>query len=180
MVYGNLLVGEHETMAKSLDWRTVLAPELVREIEEEMGRKFAEGWYAHERALQEGMRAIMPPPEVRDHRPTDMSGKARGHAGPRAPRGYWDDLILQALKGVQPDRLGYTDLMARVQGKTQEYKLARSSFNVSLERLEGEGKIAKDGNSWFWRATPTPASSPGPEPDTGNGQLSALGLGNAG
>ena len=41
-------------MAKSLDWRTVLAPEVVRQIEEEMGRKFAEGWYAYERACRRG------------------------------------------------------------------------------------------------------------------------------
>ena len=167
-------------MAKSLDWRTVLAPEVVRQIEEEMGRKFAEGWYAYERALQEGMRAMTPPPEVRDHRPTDPSGSPRGHAGPRAPRGYWDDLIVQVLKSVEPDRLGYTDLMARVQGKSQEYKLARSSFNVSLERLEGDGKIAKEGNSWFWRATPVRASSSGSGSDTGNEQLSAPALGDAG
>jgi hypothetical protein len=160
-------------MAKSLDWRTVLAQEIVRQIEEEMDRKFAEGWYAYERALQEGMRAITPPPEVRGHRPADQGGGPRGHAGPRAPRGYWDDLIVQTLKSVEPDRVGYTDLMARVQGKTQEYKLARSSFNVSLERLEGEGKIAKDGNSWFWRATAVRASSSGPGSDTGSERLSA-------
>jgi hypothetical protein len=167
-------------MAKTLDWRTVLAPEVVRQIEEEMGRKFAEGWYAYERTLQEGMRAITPPPGVRDHRPADPSGSVRGHAAPRAPRGYWDDLIVQILKSVEPDRLGYTDLMARVQGKSQEYKLARSSFNVSLERLEGEGKIAKDGNSWCWRATPARASSSGAGSDTGNEQLLAPALGNTG
>jgi hypothetical protein len=167
------------TMAKSLDWRTVLAPEVVGQIEEEMDRKFAEGWYAYERALEEGMRAITPPPEVRSRRPADQGGSPRGHAGPRAPRGYWDDLIVQVLKSVEPDRLGYTDLMARVQGKTQEYKLARSSFNVSLERLEGERKIAKNGNSWFWRATPTPASSRGPESDTGSERLSAPAWGSA-
>jgi hypothetical protein len=171
---------EHETMAKSLDWRTVLAPEVVRQIEEEMDRKFAEGWYAYERTLQEGMRAIAPPPEVRDHRPNESSGSPRGHAGPRAPRGYWDDLIVQVLKSVEPDRLGYTDLMARVQGKTQEYKLARSSFNVSLERLEGEGKIGKDGNWWFWRAPRVTASSSGPGSDTGHERLSAPALGHAG
>ena len=155
-------------MAKSLDWRGVLAPEFIRQIEDEMDRKFAEGWYAYERALQEGMHAIAPPPKVRDHRPTDPSGSVRGHAGPRAPRGYWDDLIVQVLKSIEPDRLGYADLMARVQGKTQEYKLARSSFNVSLERLQAEGKIAKDGNSWFWRAMPTRAPSSGAGSDTGN------------
>jgi hypothetical protein len=160
-------------MAKSLDWRTVLAPEVVGQIEEEMARKFAEGWYAYERALQEGMRALTPPPEVRDHRSNDASGSPRGHAGSRARRGYWDDLIVQVLKSVEPDRLGYSDLMARVQGKAQDYKLARSSFNVSLERLEGEGKIAKDGNSWFWRATPVRASSSGPGSDTGNERRSA-------
>ena len=33
-------------MAKSLDWRNVLAPDVVRQIEDEMSRKFAEGWYA--------------------------------------------------------------------------------------------------------------------------------------
>ena len=167
-------------MAKSLDWRTVLAPEVVRQIEEEMDRKFAEGWYAYERALQDGMRAIAPPPEVRDHRPNDPTGSTRGHAGPRAPRGYWDDLIVQVLKSVEPDRGGYTDVMARVQGKTHEYKLPRSSFNVSLERLEGEGRIAKDGHSWFWRATPVRASSPGAGSDTGNERLSAPAWGSAG
>jgi hypothetical protein len=161
------------TMAKSLDWRTVLAPEVVGQIEQEMDRKFAEGWYAYERALQEGMRAITPPPEVRGPRSVDQGGSSRGHAGPRAPRGYWDSLIVQVLKSVEPDRLGYTDLMARVQGKTQEYKLARSSFNVSLERLDGEGKIAKDGNSWSWRARPFRASSSDAGSDTGDERLSA-------
>ena len=165
-------------MAKSLDWRTVLAPDVVRQIEDEMSRKFAEGWYAYERALQEGMRGIAPPPEVRDHRPADQSGDARSHSQPRAPRGYWDDLIVQVLKAQEPDRLGYTDLMARVQGNTQEHNLARSSFNVSLERLEREGKIGKDGNSWFWRepasrATPSDAGS-----DSGGKQLSAFPLEN--
>ena len=47
-------------MAKSLDWRTVLAPDVVQQIEDEMSRKFAEGWYAYERALQESMREIAP------------------------------------------------------------------------------------------------------------------------
>jgi hypothetical protein len=160
-------------MAKSLDWRTVLAPDVVQQIEDEMSRKFAEGWYAYERALQERMREITPPPEVRDHKAAEQNRGTRSHAGPRAPRGYWDDLIVQVLRSVEPDRLGYTDLMSRVQGKAQEHNLARSSFNVSLERLEREGSIGKDGHSWFWRAPPVQAPSAGAEPDTGDEQLSA-------
>jgi hypothetical protein len=155
-------------MAKSLDWRNVLAPDVVRQIDDEMSRKFAEGWYAYERALQEGMRAITPPPEIRDHRPADQGGSTRRNAGPRAPRGYWDDLIAQVLRSLEPDRLGYADLMARVQGETQEYTLARSSFNVSLERLEREGKIGRDGHRWFWRAPPVRGSSSAVGSDTGN------------
>ena len=161
-------------MAKSLDWRTVLAPEVVQQIEDEMSRKFAEGWYAYERALQEGMREIAPPPEVRDHKAADQNRGTRSHAGPRAPRGYWDDLIVQVLKGVEPGRLGYTDLMTRVQGKTEEHNLARSSFNVSLERLERDGRIGKDGHSWFWRAPATRVSRSADEPATGGKELSAL------
>ena len=160
-------------MAKSLDWRTVLAPEVVQQIEDEMSRKFAEGWYAYERALQEGMREIAPPPEVRDHKAADQNRGTRSHAGPRAPRGYWDDLIVQVLKSVEPGRLGYTDLMTRVQGKTQEHNLARSSFNVSLERLERERKIGKDGNSWFWRKPASGAMPSDTGADTGGNQLSA-------
>jgi hypothetical protein len=159
-------------MAKSLDWRTVLAPEVVQQIEDEMSRKFAEGWFAYERALQESMGEIAPPPEVRDHKAADQSRGTRSHAGPRAPRGYWDDLIVQVLKSVEPDRLGYTDLMTRVQGKTEEHNLARSSFNVSLERLEHDGKIGKDGHRWFWRS-PAQASSSSAGPDTMDEQLSA-------
>jgi hypothetical protein len=166
-------------MAKSLDWRNVLAPDVIRQIEDEMSRKFAEGWYAYERALQEGMREIAPPPEVRDHRPADQGGSTRGHAGPRAPRGYWDDLIVEVLKSVEPDRLGYTDLMARVQGKAHEHNLARSSFNVSLERLEREGKVAKDGNSWFWRAPRSRASPSGAADDTRDQQLSTFAFGDS-
>jgi hypothetical protein len=161
-------------MAKSLDWRTVLAPDVVRQIEDEMSRKFAEGWYAYERALQEGMREIAPPPEVRDRRPADQGGSARRQAGPRAPRGYWDDLIVESLKSVEPDRLAYTDLMTRVQGRAREHHLARSSFNVSLERLEREGRIGKDGHSWFWRAPASRASQSEGKPASGDGKLSAL------
>ena len=166
-------------MAKSLDWRTVLAPDVVRQIEDEMSRKFAEGWYAYERALQEGMREIAPPPEVRERRTADQSRSTRSHAGPRAPRGYWDDLTVQILKDVEPERLAYTDLMTRVQGRAQDHHLARSSFNVSLERLEREGRIGKDGHSWFWRAPATRVSPSEDEPDTGGKELSALPLGDA-
>lgn len=166
-------------MAKSLDWRTVLAPDVVRQIEDEMSRKFAEGWYAHERALQERMREVAPPPEIRDHRPADQGRSTRGRGGPRAPRGYWDDLIVQVLKSVEPDRLGYTNLMARVQGQAQEHNLARSSFNVSLERLEREGRIGKHGHSWFWRAPPAGASSSGAGSDAGDAQVSAPDMGDA-
>ena len=165
-------------MAKLLDWRTVLAPDVVRQIEDEMSRKFAEGWYAYERALQESMRDIAPPPEVRDRRPADQSGEARSRSQPRAPRGYWDELIVQTLKAHEPDRLGYTDLMARVQGKAQEHNLARSSFNVSLERLEREGKIGKDGSSWFWRGPVSGAMPSDAESDSGGRQLSAFHLEN--
>jgi hypothetical protein len=161
-------------MAKPLDWRNVLAPDVIRQIEDEMGRKFAEGWYAYERALQGGMREIAPPPEVRDHRPTDQGGSARRQAGPRAPRGYWDDLIVETLKSVEPDRLAYTDLMTRVQGRAREHHLARSSFNVSLERLEREGRIGKDGHSWFWRAPAPRVSRSDDEPATGGKEFSAL------
>lgn len=164
-------------MAKSIDWRTVLAPDVVQQIEDEMARKFADGWYACERALQEAMREIAPPPEVRDRRPADQSGSTRSHAQPRAPRGFWDDLIVEVLKGIEPDRLAYTDLMARVQGRTQEHKLARSSFNVSLERLEREGKIGKEGHWWFWREPEVRASPSGAGIDAEDKQLSALPLG---
>jgi hypothetical protein len=167
-------------MAKSLDWRTVLAPELVRQIEDEMGSKFAEGWYAYERALQEGMREMAPPPEVRGRRPADQSGSARSHAQPRAPRGYWDDLIVDVLEGAQPDRLAYGDLMARVQSETQDHKLARSSFNVSLERLEREGRIGKEGHWRFWRPPAGAASSSGAGSDAGDVQVSAPDLKEAG
>lgn len=160
-------------MAKSLDWRTVLAPDIVQQIEDEMSRKFAEGWYAYERTLQEGMREIAPPSEVRNHKAADQSRGARSHAGPRAPRGYWDDLVVRVLKSIEPDRLGYTDLMSRVQGQAQEHSLARSSFNVSLERLEREGVIGKDGHSWFWRSPAALAPSSGAGPDTGGEHLSA-------
>jgi hypothetical protein len=146
-------------MARPLDWRNVLAPDVVRQIEDEMSRKFAEGWYAYERALREGMREIAPPPEVRDHRPAD---------------GYWDDLIVEILKSVEPDRLAYTDLMARVQGQAQEHKLARSSFNVSLERLERQGRIGKDGHSWFWRTPASRAARSEDKPASGDKELSAL------
>jgi hypothetical protein len=161
-------------MAKTLDWRNVLAPDVIRQIEDEMSRKFAEGWYAYERALQEGMRDIAPPPEVHEHRPADQGGSTRRQAGPRAPRGYWDDLIVEVLKSVEPDRLAYTDLMTRVQGQAQEHKLARSSFNVSLERLEGEGRIGKDGRSWFWRAPASRASRSEDKAANGDRDLSAL------
>jgi hypothetical protein len=161
-------------MAKTLDWRNVLAPDVIRQIEDEMGRKFAEGWYAYERALQKGMREIAPPPEVRDHRPADEAGGTRRQAGPRAPRGYWDDLIVDVLKSVEPDRLGYTDLMTRVQSRAEEHHLARSSFNVSLERLERERKIGKDGHSWFWRAPAPGVSRSEDEPASGGKEFSAL------
>jgi hypothetical protein len=161
-------------MARSLDWRNVLAPDVVRQIEDEMSRKFAEGWYAYERALQEGMREIAPPPEVRNHRPADEGRSTRRQAGPRAPRGYWDDLIVEVLKSVEPDRLAYTDLMARVQDRARDHNLARSSFNVSLERLEREGRIGKDGHSWFWRAPASRASGSEDKPASGDKELSAL------
>jgi hypothetical protein len=161
-------------MAKSLDWRTVLASDVVRQIEDEMSRKFAEGWYAYERALQERMREVAPPPEVRDHRAADPGGSPRSRAQPRVPRGFWDDLIVQTLEGVHPERLSYTELMARVQGKAHDHNLARSSFNVSLERLEREGKITKDGNSRFWRAPRNRASPSDAADDTRDQQLSAF------
>jgi hypothetical protein len=161
-------------MTRSLDWRNVLAPDVVRQIEDEMSRKFAEGWYAFERALREGMREIAPPPEVREHRPADQGGSIRRQAGPRAPRGYWDDLIVEVLKSVDPDRLSYTDLMARVQGRAKDHTLPRSSFNVSLERLERAGSIGKDGHSWFWRAPPSRVSRSEDGPATGDKQFSAL------
>jgi hypothetical protein len=161
-------------MAKSLDWRNVLAPDVIRQIEDEMSRKYAEGWYAYERALQESMRDIAPPPEVRDHRPADEGRSTRRQAGPRAPRGYWDDLIVGVLKSVEPDRLAYTDLMARVQGQAKDHGLARSSFNVSLERLEREGRIGKDGHSWFWRAAASRVARSEDGPATGDKQLSSL------
>jgi hypothetical protein len=161
-------------MARSLDWRNVLAPDVVRQIEDEMSRKFAEGWYAYERALQDSMREIAPPPEVRDHRPADEGRSTRRQTGPRAPRGYWDDLIVEVLKSVEPDRLAYTDLMARVQGQAKDHTLARSSFNVSLERLEREGRIGKDGHSWFWRAPASRASRSEDKPASGDKELSAL------
>lgn len=162
-------------MAKSPDWRNVLAPELVRQIEDEMGRKFAEGWNAYERALQEGMRQIAPPPEVRERRPAAQAGSTRRQA--RVPRGHWAGVIVEVLESVEPERLSYTDLMTRVQGRSPEHHLARSSFNVSLERLERDGKIGRDGNSWFLRTPAVRASSSGAGDDDGNKQLSALALG---
>ena len=161
-------------MAKSLDWRNVLAPDVIRQIEDEMSRKFAEGWYAYERALQDSMREIAPPPEVRDHRPADEGRSTRRQAGPRAPRGYWDDLIVEVLKSVEPDRLAYTDLMTRVQDRAPEHHLARSSFNVILERLEQKGRISKEGHSWFWRAAASRVSRSEDGPATGDKQLSSL------
>ena len=76
-------------MAKSPDWRNVLAPDLVQQIEDEMGRKFAEGWNAYERALQESMRQIAPPPEVRERRPAVQGGSSRSEGQARVPRGHW-------------------------------------------------------------------------------------------
>lgn len=161
-------------MAKSPDWRNVLAPDLVQQIEDEMGRKFAEGWNAYERALQESMRQIAPPPEVRERRPAAQGGSTRGQA--RVPRGHWAGLILQVLESVEPERLSYTDLMTRVQARSQEHHLARSSFNVSLERLERDGKIGRDGNSWFLRVPSVGASSSDAGDEGGNPQLTALAL----
>jgi hypothetical protein len=166
-------------MAKSLDWRTVLASDVVRQIEDEMSRKFAEGWYAYERALQERMREVAPPPEVRDHKAAEPGRSPRSRAQPRVPRGYWDELIVQTLEGVRPERLAYTDLMARVQGKAHEHNLARSSFNVSLERLEREGKVGKDGHSWFWRAPRGRASPSSAADDTRDQQLSTFAFGDS-
>lgn len=166
-------------MAKSPDWRNVLAPDLVQQIEDEMSRKFAEGWNAYERALQESMRQIAPPPAVRDRRPTVRGPNTRSAAQGRVPRGYWAGLIIEVLEGVRPERLSYTDLMTRVQGRSQEHHLARSSFNVSLERLERDGKVGRDGNSWFLRAPTGGASSSGTGDDTGNQQLSGLAFGGA-
>ena len=168
-------------MAKTVDWRQLLAPEYVRQIEEEISEQFAAGWRAYGRVLRERMRDV-PPPEACSPRKGQDTGSEEPASYPknRAPRGLWPTLIERVLKASSPMGVSYPELMRLVQAEAQGYNLARSSFNVALEKVEGDGNAIKQNSLWFWHESLKlqPANGLG-EPEKNSPQPSPFALGDA-
>jgi hypothetical protein len=131
-----------------MDWRSVLAPELVQQIEDEIKRKYAEGWRDYGRALQARMREMPDAVDVEPERSDNVSSPRS--VGIRAPRGYWLRRIEEEVKAVAPDGLLLKDAYHRVREHSSQYDLARSSFNVALMALVHQGRIRRDGSMLFW------------------------------
>jgi hypothetical protein len=138
-------------MADKVNWRDVLSADLVRQIDADIGRQFAEGWAACQRAvasLTPSRSADVIPPT-----PADANADARAYPSQRAPRGFWARLLSQELRERFPEPLPLRDAMRSVQARADRFELARSSLNVAVDRLELEGKLRRDHGKLFWVPT---------------------------
>lgn len=134
-------------MVADVNWRDVLSPELVRQIDDEISRQFAEGW----RACQRSVAALEPRRNVvQASSSAEPDEESRRYPTKRAPKGFWDDRVVEAARDVAPSGLSSNDLIKRAQAKTHEHNLSRSSFNVIAARLQSERRIRKDEGSSLW------------------------------
>lgn len=136
-------------MADEMNWRDVISGALARQIDAEIGRQFAEGWAACQRAVAKLTPNRAPDVVSPELRETDT----RAYPNERAPRGFWAGLLAREVRERFPEPLPLKDAMRRVQARTDQFGLARSSLNAAVQMLERDGKLRRDGKKLFWVPT---------------------------
>lgn len=120
------------------NWRQILAPEIVDQIDAEMASKFMDGWNAHHRALSDWAKSAVPPDHAEEAGARMGADQSRRYPTKRAPRRYWHNLILKRVG--EAGSMSTKALRERVSAEG-EYDLGRSSYANALSALESEGAI---------------------------------------